>query len=313
MRRSINYDSTERGARRERADGDLVLREGGGGGEGMGGDERGGGRGSGGDTEEGGDLRNSVGLGPVVAVIVAVLRIDEHFCFGGEVGLRLAESSNGCGEEAFTGGGFAERKREMEDSVGFGVERAARGAERGGAEKRAARFGERDGNGGGHRAETFELDLRAELAGGFQIFEGGEQFENEAIAERMGDEINVESSSAGDGKIGEKIGKDRGGIFGGGDFEWIAGEGKWAPGFISGPVAGVGGGLPFVMKGVSGAGEIFQERGVGDARDGERVVVAMEEENDLAAVGAERAGDLREDVAAGSVRADAQFSGGEWI
>ena len=155
--------------------------------------------------------------------------------------------------------------------------------------------------------------MRAEAARGFQIFKGGEEFENEAIAERVGDEIDVESGAAGDGEVREKIGEDGGGILCGGDFERVAGEGEWSPGFVAGPEAGVNGELPFVMERIAGAGEIFEERGVGVARDGEGIVVAVEEENDLAAVGAERAGDLREDVAAGGVGADGEFAGGEWV
>lgn len=223
----------------------------------VGGDGSGGGRGGGGDVEERGDLRDGVGLGPVVAVIVAAAGGNEHFGFGGEVGLGLAETSDGGGEEAFAGGGFAERESEMEDGVGFGIESAARRAERGGAEKLAGGFCERDGNGGGHGAESFELNLRAEAGGGFQIFERGEEFEDEAIAERMSDEINVESGAAGDGEVREEIGEDGGGIFCGGDFERIAGEGEGSPGFVAGPEAGVDGGLPLVMEGIAGAGEIL--------------------------------------------------------
>lgn len=289
--------------------GDGVLGEGVGAGQRVGGDGGGGGGGGRWDSEEGGDLGDGGGLRPVVAVIVAVAGGDEHFGFGGEVGLRLAEASDGCGEKAFAGGGFAERESEMEDGVGFGIESAARGAERGGAEKRAGGFGERDGNGGGHGAESFELNLRAEVAGGFQGFERGEEFEDEAIAERVGDEINVESGAAGDSEVREKIGEDRGGIFCGGDLERIAGEGEWSPGFVAGPEAGVDGRLPFVMEGIAGAGEILQECGVGLAGNGERVVVSVEEENDLAAVSAERAGDLRQDASAGGVGADAEFTG----
>lgn len=275
----------------------------------MGGDGGGVGRGGSRNVEEGGDLRDGGGLGPVVAVIVAVMRVDEHFGFGGEVGLGLAEASDGGGEKGFAGGGFAERKGEMEDGVGFGIESAARGAERGGAVELSGGFGERDGNGGGHGAESFELDLRREAAGGFEIFEGGEEFEDEAIAERMGDEVDVESGAGGSGKIGEKVGEDGGGIFRGADFERVAGEGEGSPGFVAGPVAEADGGLPLVMEGIAGAGEILEEGGVGLAGDGEGVVVAVEEEDELAAVSAERAGDLREDVAAGGGGADGEFVG----
>lgn len=115
----------ERGGRRKRVGADLVLGQGGGGGEGA--RENGGGRwcDGGGDAEEGGDLRNGVGLAPVVAVIVAVTRRDEHFGFGGPVRLWLAETPNGRGEEAFEGGGLAERESEVENGVGAGIERAA--------------------------------------------------------------------------------------------------------------------------------------------------------------------------------------------
>lgn len=87
-------------------------------------------------------MGDGVGLRPVVAVIVAVAGVDEHFGFGSEVGLGLAEASDGSGEKTFAGGGFAERESEMEDGVGFRKESAARGAERGGAEERAGGFGE---------------------------------------------------------------------------------------------------------------------------------------------------------------------------
>lgn len=279
----------------------------------MGGDGGGVGRGGSRDVEEGGDLRDGVRLGPVVAVIVAVARVDEHFGFSGEVGLGLAEASDGGGEEGFAGGGFAEGESEMEYGVGFGVESAARGAERGGAVELAGGFGESDGNGGGHGAESFELNLRGEAARGFEIFEGGEEFEDEAIAERMGDEVDVESGAGGSGEIGEKVGEDGGGIFRGADFEGVAGEGEWSPGFVAGPVAEADGGLPFVMERIAGAGEILEEGGVGIAGDGEGVVVAVEEEDELAAVGAEGAGDLREDVAAGGGGADAQFAGAKRV
>ena len=49
------------------------------------------------------------------------------------------------------------------------------------------------------------------------------------------------------------------------------------------------------------------------AGDGEGIVVAVEEEDDLAAVSAELAGDLREDVAAGWGGADGEFAGGERV
>lgn len=302
----------ERGAGGQRARGDGILGEGVGGGEGAGGDGSGGGHGGGGDVEEGGDLRDGVGLGPVVSVIVAVAGRDEHFGFGGEVGLGLAEASDGGGEKAFTGGGFTERESEMEDGVGFGKERAARGGESGGGVELAGGFCERDGNGGGHGAESFELDLRGEAAGGFKIFERCEEFEDEAIAERVGDEVNVEGAG-GDGKIGEEIGEDGGGIFCGADFERVAGEGEGSPGFVAGPVAEADGGLPLVMERIAGAGEILEEGGVGIAGDGEGVVVAVKKEDELAAVGAEGAGDLREDVAAGRGGADGQFTLREWI
>lgn len=253
----------------------------------MRGDGSGGGRGGGGDVEEGGDLRDGGGLGPVVAVIVAVAGVDEHFGFGSEVGLGLAEASDGGGKEAFAGGGFAEREGEVEDGVGFRKKSAARGGERGGAVELAGGFGEGDGNGGGHGAESFELNLRAEASGGFEIFEGSEEFEDEAIAERVGDEVDVESGAGGSGEIGEKFGEDGGGIFCGADFERVAGEGEGSPGFVSGPVAEADGGLPLVMERIAGAGEILEEGGVGLAGYGERVVVAVEEENELAAVRAE--------------------------
>lgn len=217
-----------------------------------------GGSGGGGDAEEGGDLRDGVGLAPVVAVVVAVTGRDEHFGFGSPGGLWLAVASDGGGEEAFERGSFSDGEGEMENGVGFGKEGAARGAKSGGLEKFAVRFGHRDGNGSGHGAEAFELDLGAKAASGLHLLQNREKFKDDAIAERVRNEVYVEDSR-GNGERCDEIGEYLGGVFGRTKFQRVTGEGDGAPGFVSGPVTGMDGRLPFVVERISCTGEIVEK------------------------------------------------------